>query len=227
MILFFSDNRIIFAALSAYLADKPWKYDFACSPGSGLAREIRIKDHVDELKRYELIVSAHCKQIFPRELVDAVRCVNLHPGFNPDTRGWYPQSFSLAHGKRIGFTVHFMNSDIDAGEIIVRREIEALVTDTSRSLYDRVLQAEVESFDDWLPALVAGTVQSAPPENEGTYHSKADFADLCRLDLEQKGTFRDFYDRLRALSFEPFRNAYFVEGGRKVFLRLDITPDDE
>ncbi len=227
MILFFSDNRLIFDALSAYLVELPWEYEFACSPGSGLAKEIRIKDSVDELKGYDLIVSAHCKQIFPAALVEAVTCVNLHPGFNPDTRGWYPQSFALAHGKRIGFTVHYMNADIDAGDIIYRREIEPLITDTSRSLYERVVQAEIDSFDEWLPALVAGTTESQPPEGTGTYHSKADFTELCQFDLDETGTFRDFYNRLRGVSFEPFQNAYFVENDKKVFLRLVVNQSDE
>lgn len=220
MILFFSDNQMIFKALEAYLADKPWQFEFACSPGSGLAKEIKIKDCVDYLKNYELIVSAHCKQIFPAQLVEAVTCVNLHPGFNPDTRGWYPQSFALAHGKRIGFTVHLMNREIDAGNIIYRREIETYVSDTSRTLYERVLQAEIGSFDTWLPALVAGLVEGEAPEHEGTYHSKADFEKLCEIDLEETGTFREFYDRLRALTFEPYRNAYFYADGKKIYIRL-------
>jgi methionyl-tRNA formyltransferase len=223
MILFFSDNRIILDALSAYLAEKPWEYEFACSPGSGLAKEIRIKESVAELKKYSLIVSAHCKQIFPPELVEAVTCVNLHPGFNPDTRGWYPQSFALAHGKKIGFTVHLMNREIDAGEIIFRREVETFVTDTSRSLYDRVVRAEIESFESWLPSLVDGTFESLKPEHEGTYHSKSDFEALCEIDMNETGTFRDFYNRLRALTFDPYRNAYFCEDGEKIFIKLVVN----
>lgn len=227
-ILFFSDNRAIFGGLTSYLADKPWQFDFACSPGSGLATELRIRDHVDRLIRdYDLIVSAHCKQVFPAPLVQAVGCVNLHPGFNPDTRGWYPQSFAIAHGKRIGFTVHWMNADIDAGDIILRREMHADVADTSKTLYDRILAAEIASFDEWLPAVIDGRADRMPPEGEGHYHSKADFDDLCRIDLDEEGSFREFYNRLRATSFEPFRNAYFVENGRKIFLRLLVEPEAE
>lgn len=228
-ILFFSDNRAIIDGLTTYLADKPWDHDFACSPGSGLAREIRIRDEVDDLRRgYALIVSGHCKQVFPAELVRAVTCVNLHPGFNPDTRGWYPQSFALARGLRVGFTVHIMDEKIDNGPIILRREIPIHASDTSRSLYDRILAAEIASFDEWLPSLVDGTYRAEPTGAPGNYHSRSDFADLCALDLDEVGTFREFYNRLRATSFAPFRNSWFrdPESGKRVFLRLEVDPEE-
>lgn len=228
-ILFFSDNRTIFEGLKSYLADKEWPHDFGCSPGSGFAREIRIRDAADGLAReYGLIVSAHCKQIFPATLVQAVLCVNLHPGFNPDTRGWYPQSFALAHGLKVGFTVHVMDEQIDNGPIIFQREIEARPEDTSKSLYERILAAEVASFDDWLPSVVNGTFRGVDPGGAGNYHSRSGFDDLCRLDLDQVGTFRQFYNRLRATSFSPFRNAWFEDGnGRRIFIRIETELADD
>ncbi|MCL6684289.1 formyltransferase family protein [Sphingomonas alba] len=228
-ILFFSDNRAIFDGLKSYLADKDWPHDFGCSPGSGLAREIRIRDVADDLGRqYGLIVSAHCKQLFPASLVRAVPCVNLHPGFNPDTRGWYPQSFALARGLKVGFTVHFMDDQIDHGPIILQREIKARPEDTSKTLYDRILAAEVASFGDWLPKLLDGTCTVELPLDAGNYHSRADFDALCEFDLDEIGTFRDFYNRLRATSFAPFRNAWFrdLETGKRIFLRLDVETED-
>ena len=47
------------------------------------------------MSNFSLVISLHCKQLFPSQLVKAVRCINVHPGFNPYNRGWFPQVFSI------------------------------------------------------------------------------------------------------------------------------------
>ena len=39
------------------------------------------------IESYQLVISVHCKQIFPKRLVENVLCINLHPGYNPFNRG--------------------------------------------------------------------------------------------------------------------------------------------
>ncbi|MEK7257949.1 MAG: methionyl-tRNA formyltransferase, partial [Bacteroidota bacterium] len=51
---------------------------------------------------YDLVISLHCKQLFPPDLVKGVRCVNVHPGLNPHNRGWFPQVFSILNGLPCG-----------------------------------------------------------------------------------------------------------------------------
>jgi methionyl-tRNA formyltransferase len=233
-ILFFSDNVAIMDGLVAFAASQPWgsRVDLACSPNGPLAgregvRAMRLREELPSPERYELVVSGHCKQIFPAALVESIRCVNLHPGFNPETRGWYPQVFAILHGRRIGFTVHLMDAEIDHGAILYREEVEAHPWDTSRSLYERVVAAEIESLPRWLPDLAAGRISSFLPEGEGHYASRQDFRDLCEIDLERTGTFREFLDLLRATSFPPHRNAFVVDPktGRKLFVRVELEPD--
>jgi methionyl-tRNA formyltransferase len=234
-ILFFSDNPPIMEGLVAFARTQGWfdRVDLRCSPGGPLDGKVpamRLRDEVSGFAdRYDVVVSGHCKQIFPPEIVRSVRCVNLHPGYNPETRGWYPQVFSILHGYRIGFTVHLMDEEIDNGAILYREEVPAHAWDTSRSLYERVVRAEIDSIPKWLPAVVSGGFETFEPEWKGNYHSKQDFRDACRLDPEETGTFRQFYDRLRATSFAPFRNAWFIdpETGRKLFVRLEVEPEEE
>lgn len=38
-------------------------------------------------KQYDIFFSLHCKQLFPDELVNNYRCINVHPGLNPYNRG--------------------------------------------------------------------------------------------------------------------------------------------
>jgi hypothetical protein len=54
-----------------------------------------VSKNIDDLCRsYDVIISWHCRQIFPKELIERVRCINIHPGFNPYNRGYFPHVFS-------------------------------------------------------------------------------------------------------------------------------------
>lgn len=187
------------------------------------------KEPLKIAERYDVIISAHCKQLFPVELITNSRCFNIHPGFNPETRGWFPQVWGIDRGLRVGMTVHAMDSDLDHGPIIERVEVPAKIWDTSESLYSRILDLETRWLRENLVNLIEGEVESSPMEGEGMLFSKADFRNLCRLDLDERNTFKTFYNRLRALSFSGHRNAYFIDPSskRKIYLELRVEVDPE
>ncbi|MEH6470971.1 MAG: dTDP-4-amino-4,6-dideoxyglucose formyltransferase [Halopseudomonas sp.] len=172
-------------------------------------------------EKYCLIISVHCKQIFPLKLVGSVICVNFHPGLNPYNRGWYPQVFSILNKKPIGATLHIMDGQIDHGDIIDQTEVKAFMMDTSFDLYQRVVDAEKVLIKRNICSLVNLSFRSRKVKNNGNYNSINDFNELCCLDLNSTGTMREHIDIMRALTHADFRNAYFVdEFGDKVYLRL-------
>lgn len=192
--------------------------DFA--DGRGL---IDVKKQAEEIvEKYDLVLSVHCLQFFPKELVHGVRCVNVHPGYNPINRGWYPQVFAIIHDLPIGATIHEMDEKLDNGNIIARRFVEKQVWDTSLSIYDRVLETELALFDQNFDAIIDKTYTPIIPEGAGNMFRKSDFNALCEIDLKKQGSFREFYDLLRALSHGDYKNAYFKdESGNKIFLKLE------
>lgn len=172
---------------------------------------------------YDLVLSIHCKQIFPKELFEAVKCINIHPGLNPYNRGWYPQVFSLLNNTPIGATIHVIGEQIDHGEIIDQLAVEVSSSDTSLDVYLRVLDAEKKLIKKNLPSIINGEFSSHPPSFEGNYNSLQDFKFLCHLNLEKKGTLKEHIDLLRALSHDPYKNAYFIdEYGNKVFVSISL-----
>ncbi|HEY0412879.1 MAG TPA: dTDP-4-amino-4,6-dideoxyglucose formyltransferase [Allosphingosinicella sp.] len=175
------------------------------------------------VRDFGLVISAHCKKIFPPALVNGVRCVNFHPGFNPHNRGWYPQVFSILNGKPLGVTAHEMNEEIDGGPIIARRQVALSRADTSLTAYARVIEAEKALIRETLPAVIRGDYTAFPPEAEGNYNGIADYRQLLQLDLGHRGSLHEHIDLLRALSHPPFWNAYFLdERGNKVFVQLEL-----
>lgn len=175
---------------------------------------------------YDLVLSIHCKQFFPPELTRAVRCVNVHPGLNPFNRGWFPQVFSIINGLPAGVTIHEIDDQLDHGPIIVQQGCELKPWDTSGSAYARIMEIERALLLEHFAAIRAGSYRAVPMASEGNLNRRKDFDRLKAFDRDEVGRFGDFIDRLRALTHEPYRNAYFVDAaGRKVFMRLVLEPE--
>jgi dTDP-4-amino-4,6-dideoxyglucose formyltransferase len=215
------------------------KFDFRHSPNKS-----QIWDHLDfrnkeksiiDVKKqvefiidnYELVISVHCFQFFPKKLVDSVRCINIHPGYNPINRGWYPQVFAIINDLPIGATIHEMDEKLDNGKIIAREFVEKHTWDTSLTLYNRVLDMEIQLFDKYFNGILDNKYESIEPENEGNIFLKSDFNELIELDLNKEGTFKDFYDTIRALSHGDYKNASFIDkkSGKQIYIKLDISID--
>lgn len=236
--LVLSDNVVIARALRQIVIDRELQeyVDQAHSPNAPAAlqdllwsKPIDLKRSArDLLPRYNLLVSAHSKQIFPKFLVEKVECINIHPGYNPETRGWFPQVWSIIFGHRLGMTVHRMDALLDHGPIIDRIEIPVYFWDTSKTAYDRVVEQEIRWLYINFENLLSGQYSTFSPEFEGNLFLKQDFSNLCEIDLDESGKFRDFYDRLRALSFDGYANAFVRDPstGKKVYIELSISPEN-
>lgn len=186
--------------------------------------DIKSPQIVEAVKNsYDLIFSIHCKQIFPADLVEAVTCINVHPGLNPYNRGWYPQVFSIINGESIGATIHLMDKEIDHGEIIDQVEVTVQSADTSADVYERVIGAEKILIAKNLKKIISGGYSTTKPRSEGNYNSIGDFRSLCKLNPDAMGTLRSHIDLLRALTHGEFKNAYyFDEQGRKIYIRVSL-----
>jgi methionyl-tRNA formyltransferase len=187
-----------------------------------------VKAEVEQIvQNYQLVISVHCFQFFPSSLVNRVRCINIHPGYNPTNRGWYPQVFSIIHQLPIGATIHEMDDKLDHGPIICRQVVETFAWDTSFTIYNRVLQAEMDLLETHFESILMGSYTRILPESEGNMFRKKDFESLCEIDMDERGSFRDFYNRIRALTHGEYQNAWFIDpaSGKKIYLSLNIRHD--
>jgi len=71
------------------------------------------------------------------------RILNIHPSLLPNYRGLHPQQQALDDGATVsGATVHIVNTELDAGPIVLQREVPVLPGDTADTLAARILEAE-------------------------------------------------------------------------------------
>lgn len=193
--------------------DSPVRY-----PGMFVLDMNKEQDSI--IKRYQLILSVHCKQIFPEKIVKSVRCVNVHPGFCPDNKGWYPHIFSIVNGKRAGVTIHEMDDKVDNGGIICQSEVTVNSTDTSYEVYGKILNLEFALLDEWLERLLTGDYKIYYSREIGNFNTKELFKQLKQLDLNNIGTLQEHINLLRALSHNGHKNAYFIENNERKYIEI-------
>lgn len=182
---------------------------------------------IDEVEP-DYVISCGYRHIVPERILEvpAEGCLNLHPAYLPYNRGANPNVWSIVEGTPAGVTLHYMVPQVDAGEIVARREVETDFADTGKELYERLEDAQFELFTDTWPQIETGEVSVTEQDSDaGTYHRTEEFEDLCEIDPDERVRVEDFLDRLRALTFPPYDNATIEVDGQRYTLELDVEPE--
>jgi phosphoribosylglycinamide formyltransferase-1 len=105
-----------------------------------------------------LVCLAGFMRLLSSVFVDAFpnRILNIHPSLLPKFPGLHPQQQALDAGETVtGATVHFVNKDLDAGPIVLQREVPILRGDTAATLEARILQIEHRLYPDAIARVLA------------------------------------------------------------------------
>lgn len=156
--------------------------------------------------------------------IDKVTCINIHPGYNPINRGWYPQVFAIINDLEIGATIHEIDEEIDHGRIIARAKVNKYEYDTSLTLYNRVIDKEIELLKENFGKILKKQYLSFKPEKQGQLYLKKDFNELCKLDLNEKLTMGEALKKMRALTHGKYENAFYIdEHQNKIYISVNIS----
>ena len=185
------------------------------------------EEYAKVIQKYDLVFSLHCKQLFPDELVQKIKCINVHPGFNPYNRGWFPQVFSIINGMKAGATIHEIDEQLDHGSIIAQKEVVIQKWDTSLTAYSKIQVAEMELLNENLKNILEGNYQPYPTANEGNVNLKKDYNALCEINLEEHTTMADAINYLRAMTHGNYKNAWFIDKktGKKIYVTINLNPE--
>jgi methionyl-tRNA formyltransferase len=239
-VLIISDNSFLCAEFLKIIRNeiyKDYSFDFGISPYTD-SKEFNFKVYVYDLKvesavnsiieNYSLVISLHCKQLFPKQLIDSVKCINVHPGYNPINRGWFPQVFAIIKDLPIGVTIHEIDEELDNGPIIVREFVEKYNYDTSETLYNRILNKEIEVLKKHLFEILSNKYSVFYPEKKGNLFLKKDFNDLLELDLDKEYKAEEFINIIRALTFKKYNNLFYrdKQSGKKIYISINIKNEE-
>jgi phosphoribosylglycinamide formyltransferase-1 len=113
----------------------------------------------------EWVVLAGYMRVVKEPLLAAYpnRIINIHPSLLPAFKGLRAWEQAIHAGvTETGCTVHFVNADIDAGEIIAQQRVEVLPGDTPESLHARIQTAEHELFPSALAKVLGSRTGRSP-----------------------------------------------------------------
>ena len=95
--------------------------------------------------RVDLIVLAGWMRIVTPKLINSFpnRIINLHPSMLPKYKGLHAIERALDSGDNMtGVSVHYVNEELDGGEIIMQAEVEIMPYDTVKSLTKAIQRKE-------------------------------------------------------------------------------------
>lgn len=189
------------------------------------------RDQLKEINRMtpDVIVSVGFDHLVPPDILDVPSkgALNLHPSLLPYNRGKSPNVWPIVDGTPAGVTLHHMDEQFDTGDIVAQRTVETNFADTAENLHHRLETAQFELFTDIWPDFVSGNVETTPQNpDDGTYHTKQEFLELCELNPDEETSAEELLNRLRALTFPPFDNAKIEIDGEDYYIDVSIRPAD-
>ncbi len=130
-----------------------------CIPSKGVGREEHDRLVLRELsgRGVDLICLAGYMRLLSPVFVAAYprRILNIHPSLLPSFPGLHAQRQALEHGVKIsGCTVHFVDEQLDHGEIILQAAVPVLEGDTEESLSLRILQEEHRLYTEAIARVI-------------------------------------------------------------------------
>jgi phosphoribosylglycinamide formyltransferase-1 len=119
--------------------------------------EPAIEDQLVKMLRdsgVELVVLAGFMRLLHEPMLKAFprRIINIHPSLLPKFPGLEAWKQALVAGETVtGCTVHYVDEQIDHGQILAQKQIGILPNDTAESLHARIQVVEHELY----PAVIA------------------------------------------------------------------------
>lgn len=97
----------------------------------------------------DLVVLAGFMRVLKAPMLNAFprRIINIHPSLLPKFPGLESWKQALDAGEKVsGCTVHYVDDQIDHGDVIAQREVRILPNDTAETLHARIQIAEHELY---------------------------------------------------------------------------------
>jgi len=125
------------------------------------------------LDQVDFIVSYGYRFKVPASVTDRFkgRAINLHISYLPWNRGADPNIWSFLEDTPKGVTIHYMDGNIDTGDVIAQRPLDWDETDTLRTTHQKLRQTVESLFKEYWPKIRKEETTSVP---QVTYHRVRD-----------------------------------------------------
>lgn len=135
--------------------------------------EEKLQEKSEILDMVDFIVSFGYRYLIPAEIINMFkrRTVNLHISYLPWNRGADPNFWSIVEDTKKGVTIHYVDENLDTGDIIVQKEVALENSDTLRTSYERLIKEIEELFiREWINIRTNINTGKAQDKSEGSFH---------------------------------------------------------
>ena len=132
---------------------------------------VNERDFINKLKGFnaDIFVVAAFGEILKRDILAIPKfgCVNIHASLLPKYRGAAPIHRAIMNGEeKTGVTIIRMNEKLDAGDIILRKDVNIEKSDTSETLDKRLAAAGAGLLIEAIELIKKGEKQFLKQNNE-------------------------------------------------------------
>lgn len=181
--------------------------------------KIRIEG-VEPLKKLnaDIMITAAYGQLLSKEILEIAPygVFNVHGSLLPKYRGSSPIQWCLINGEtKTGITIMKTDIGMDTGDMILKKEIEILETDTVSSLFEKLSMIGGDLILKALDLLENGTITyEKQDENKATYFPMLS-KEIAKIDFNKSA--KEIVDFVRGLEEWPTAYAILENEVLKVF----------
>lgn len=128
------------------------------------------------LKNIDYIISFGYRHIIPKDVVELFykKAINLHISYLPWNRGADPNLWSFLENTPKGVSIHYINENLDKGDILLQKYITYDCEDTLKSTYSRLIKTVEEVFIQHWQEIKNNNIIALKQETKGSYHNLKD-----------------------------------------------------
>lgn len=186
----------------------------------------RIKDDefTDFLEKIEadIYVVVAYGQLLSQRILDIPKygCVNVHGSLLPKYRGAAPIQWSIINGEeKTGVTIMYMVKKCDAGDMILKKEIEIEPEDTYETLHDKMAPVGADALIEALDLIEKGQVNAEKQEDSLSCYASMITRDMGIIDWSK--TSGEIKNKIRGFNPVPAAYTNYGEDILKIF-KADI-----
>ena len=186
---------------------------------------IKIRNEYEYIlkKQPDIIITCAYGQIIPDQILEYPKygCINVHGSLLPKLRGGAPIHHAIINGDKVtGITIMYMDSKMDSGDIISKKEVEIMDTDNLDSLYSKMSFVGADLLIETLPSIIDGTNDRIKQnEEEVTFGFNITKADEL---INFNDNAINVFNKVRGLDSVPGASVY-LDGKRVKIYKVLVT----
>lgn len=136
----------------------------------------KITSRSEDIKDIDFIISYGYRHIIGESLIQLFRnkIVNIHISFLPWNRGADPNLWSFLEDTKKGVSIHYIDSGIDTGGILVQEEIHFTEDDTLKTSYYKLTATASDLLKKHWHKIKKGEMVPKPQNQHGSSHRLQD-----------------------------------------------------